>query len=304
MKTSRIAAAAILVTGLLCAAVHADEELVLYDNFNKEFIDATKWFVFSGQDDGINVLDLSRTIDKGRLHMIKRTYGRSSDGGAAGESSNLVIPIPIGFNVTAIEATVQVNDIEAIGCEGNPIPTSAYPRLQGYFFNSEPPPLPPTPPPPIGATNEVMAQIGIYEDSLSASDADWKTHHHKCKMLDVVASVIHCVNQTCSPASTIIGKATLETISLGEKRRLGILWDKQAGSFIFTSSTPHSRRQAKSAEIFYSGLSVYPSTSNAHKRLSISHVIPNCPIVPDEPRPVAYTDVYFENVYVNESAPP
>jgi hypothetical protein len=309
MKNTRIAAAAILLIGLFSVTAHAQEELVLYDNFKPNFIDQDQWVGFDAQDPGINILDLSRTIDKGRLHMVKRSYGRIVpnilDGQFGSEATgSLILPIPVGFKVTAIEATLQMNQVVTIGCVGNSYPSSAFPRVQGYFFNTQPPSPPPSPPypPNYGAMNEVMAQIGIYEDSLSSIDEE--NHHHQGKMLDVVAYVIHCGDPTCSNVSQSTWTATLETIRLGEKRRLRIVWDQENGSFIFTSSPPHCETEAKSATIYYGTLAVHSSATNAHKRLSIRHAIPNCTIEPEEPRPLAYTDVYFDNVYVNESALP
>ena len=107
------------------------EPLALYDDFSSTFLDDVKWSGSESESVGVDILENVLQISKGSLHLLNRVYGNT--GSDAGESTgNTRLEFADGDKITAIKATVQVNNVEATGCSANPTTnTRARTRLGG-----------------------------------------------------------------------------------------------------------------------------------------------------------------------------
>jgi len=289
MKTTRIAFA-ILLVGVFSASAQAQEEpLVLYDNFNSSVIDSNKWLGREFETPGTNVLEIVREIDRGSLLISSRSYASTTQNNTGRGLTATSLRISEPENVTTIEAIIQVNDVETVDCDGNTFHTYTRATVMGVFFNAG------STSPAFGdATNDVTAIIGPERGSpTSRSD----------RTMNISARVYKCLDPQCV-YGTVLASQNLGIIRVGQKRKLRLAWDKANSQFIF-ASTPVGGNwltSGQSAVISYEGelTDTYPP-GFAHKRLEIVQMIPNCT---EETAPVAYMDVYFDNVYVNESALP
>ena len=273
----KIASSCLMALLLLMFAspVRALESLVLYDDFHSTFIDETKWSGGGSQSAGVDVLEFVRQIQKGTLHMVNRTYGdTSSNSGSSAAYTRL--DFADGEKVTAIKATIQVNSVEVGVCTSNPNATYARARLGGSFFNISAPTA--------GSySNDVFAAIYI---ELASDSTD------KAGILEVIGRVIKCNNSTCS-LYTELDKIVLGTTKVKKKTDLSIQWDKSNHQFIF--------QLGKSAPVSstYAVPDLLPAGFADSKALDIAQSIANCTA---EQRPVAFMDLNFDNVYVNQSA--
>lgn len=170
----------ILSMVLVCAPAKAQESFVLYDDFNSKFIDAMKWRGGETSTGNVILLESIREIDGQRLRLLNRSFGRG--GGSSGlidrgDNQLRVTPPPLGTDITALEASVKVNAVEAIGCpdEGSE-PTRARARLAGSFFRTEGMPN--------GELNDVNAFIIIQRLS-NSTDAP--------QVLKVFGQILHCL---------------------------------------------------------------------------------------------------------------
>ena len=220
-----------------------------------------------------NVLQISNKS----LHLLNRVYGNT--GSDTGESAGGTrLEFADGDIITAIKATVQVNNITAAGCSTNPTTnTRTRARLGGRFFNTGVPT-------PGSSLNDVFAFVGI---QLRSDSTD------KPGTLEVIGRVVKCNDSSCF-TNTKLDQQTLGAIKVKKKADLSIQWDKTNHQFIF--------QFGKLAPV----ISTYtvPDTSPAGdptKGLDLNHRIANCTV---EPRPVAFVDVSFDNVLVNQSAAP
>lgn len=101
--------AALLVT-LIASPTPVSAQLVLYDDFDAEFIDVNKWTPVETPRGlaGEAVREIHGRPGTRRLHMIYRAYGDlGSDVGNTGGRNRLVFAN--SALVSAIEATVAVN---------------------------------------------------------------------------------------------------------------------------------------------------------------------------------------------------
>ena len=207
--------------------------------------------------------------------MVNRTYGDTSSN--SGSSSVFTrLDFTDGEKITAIKATVQVNSTEAVDCSNNPNATHATARLGGSFFNTSTPTL--------GSyLNDVLASIYI---ELASDSTD------KAGVLEVIGKVLKCNNSTCS-SYTELDKKVLGTTKIRKKTDLSIQWDKGNHQFIFQCG--------KSAPVSstYAVPDLLPPGVVDSKRVDIAQVVADCTA---EPRPVAFMDANFDNVFVNQSA--
>jgi hypothetical protein len=256
--------------------MQALEPFVSYDNFDTKFLDPDKW-VGAESNIGLVILESSREIDWGRLHLRNRIYGQTnSDSGWGVGGSRLYFAE--GDKVTAIKATVQVNWVEAKGCSNNPSATQARVRLSGYFFNTDTPESG-------SALNDVLAYIFIQRRSDSTSGS---------YILGVGANVYRCTNSNCT-SGDLIGTENLGTISFFERVILSIRWDQANHRFIFQLNWQSP------IHIPYNLPDISPPGLQNNKRIELSHIVPNCT---GEPRPVAFMDAYIDKVFVNKTAAP
>jgi hypothetical protein len=179
--------------------------------------------------------------------------------------------------VTALQATVQVNDVAVTGCPSNPEATSAMGYLGGLFFNT-------ATPTPGSLENDVVAGIGI----LRASDAT-----DPPDVLRAGSFVFHCTNANCTAGSELHVKE-LGPVKRGAMARLRVQWDRDNHRFIF------QRDDDPEAVAPYTVSDTAPPGLQA-KFLTAEHEIPNCTA---SPRPVAFIEALFDDVMVNASAAP
>jgi hypothetical protein len=266
------------------------EPLVLYDDFNAPLINPDKWF---GSENGPRSqlgdvpnpfgTEACRDIVKDdrahhggpsnrQLRLSYRAYGnQNSDSGRTGSGPRLRVPNPAA--VTALAATLTVKQAEVAACATNPAATETRARIFGFFFNTDTP----TPGSPV---NDVLAWIGIRARSDVAE-------------LHVVALVFQCADLNCRVGSTL-GFADLGPVDENTPVRLLMQWDQAHHQFLF------QRDDEDLVLLPY----MVPDTSPlglTRKSLDLDFEVPNCTT---EPRPVAFIEARFDDVFVNQSAAP
>ncbi len=273
MKTLGSCCIALLVI-LVVFPAQALADLVLYDDFEAEFIDVNKWTPIEFRD-GLPG-EAVREIHGQRLHMIYRAYGDlgSASGGVAGRN-RLQFPGQIASAITAIEATVSVKEFEATGCEENPDAAQARARIFGIFFLLPHPDFG-------GALMPVIADIRVvrFSDSTDAPN-----------LLRVISRLFLCDNVTCLQGA-VIHTVDWGTIETARSARLFIKWDQATQTFT-------SQRDAMPPDVHQ--LTGAVTTLAGAKRLEISPEVVNC-LTP--PRRVSYTEAFFDNVRVNPPPAP
>jgi hypothetical protein len=172
---------------------------------------------------------------------------------------------------------VQVDDAAATSCPSNPDATFAMALLAGRFFNTA------TPTHGSGE-HDVVAFIGVRRVSISTAPPD---------VLRVVSGVIHCVDARCMDSQNLHFQ-DLGPMKRGERARLRVQWDRDNHRFIFQRDD-HPEILAPYA------VSDTASPGIQAKLLDAIHLVPNCTATP---RPMAFIEVLFDDVLVNESAAP
>jgi hypothetical protein len=268
---------------LVSISAHALEPMVLYEDFNAVHIAPDKWFGVEHSLPGGTGTEALRQIQDNRLRLVYRGYGRT-DSDSGGVFNGLGLTFRNSAAVTAIQATVQVNDVVAMACASNPkvtFPGGIYPWIgawagpHGHFFNT-------VTPPPGSAENDVAAFIGI----LRASDAT-----DPPDVLRAVSLVFHCTSADCTAGSELDFK-DLGPVKRGEIARLRVQWDRDNHRFIF------QRDDNPEVVTPYTVSDTAPPGFQA-KVLEALHLVPNCTA---SPRPAAFIDVLFDDLMVNESA--
>jgi hypothetical protein len=258
---------------LLGVPVYALERLVPYDDFNAAHIDPDKWFGFESEGPGTEAI---RQLQDQRLSLVYRSHGKT-DSDSGNPRNDFLLIFRNSAAVTALQATVQVNDAAVTGCSSNPKATVAMAILGGFFFNT----ATPTP----GSTeNDVVAFIGIARASDGTDPPD---------VLGAVSIVFHCTNANCTAGSELHVKV-LGSVKRGEMARLRVQWDRDNHRFIFQrDDNPEVVAPYTVSDTAPAGLQI--------KILEAVHDIPNCTTTP---RPVAFINALFDDVMVNESAVP
>ena len=270
---------AVLLMLMVAISAQALEFFVPYDNFSSRFLDERKWTAQEASYPGVVLLENGREIEWGRFHMVNRVHGNTGSNSGLCWGANR-LNFKNGDEVTAIKASVTVMGVEAKGCSTNAYPTTARARLNGIYFN--------TGQYGGGNLNDVVAYIAIQR----ASDSTDKPN-----LLRIVGRVVKCTDSGCLNADTI-NQVDLGTVKLLRKVDLSIQWDKDNQGFIFQVDN--------NLPVFaYYGDQVpeeHPPFYGNWKLLDLNHRLPNCTAW--GPPPVAFMDVYFDNVFVNESAAP
>jgi hypothetical protein len=265
MRENSVRFIVLLIVLLSTGFVQAAETLVLYDNFNATLINPDKWI---GGEFG-KAREVLRAIQNSQLRLLNSNYGIWNC------STRLDLMEP--SNITTIRATVSVNKFQAIGCGLNPnYYSGAAAYITGYFFNTGTPR-------PGDATNDIRARIGI-QAYTNTSDQP--------QDLQVIAYITKCTNSDCT-ATTTITRKNLGTASPAQRVALYIKWDKLNHRFIF---------QRDSQPKVYAPYDVvkYPDKSLPGiivRRLEVRGDAANCT---ESPRPVGFTDAFFDNVYINQ----
>jgi hypothetical protein len=260
----------VVLVVLVGTLAHAVEPLVLYDNFNAEQVDMGKWV---RAEEGAGTAPTVQIQDN-RLRLFNRSYGKTDSDQGKDEGS-----LFLAFSnsaVTAIKATVQVNDVGATGCPRTPSQeTLAFTLLGGSFFNT-------ATPMPGSELHDLWAVIGIYRDSGMGVPTD---------VLHAISVVGHCTNADCKESTWLHSRA-LGPVKRGERATLRVQWDRDNHRFIF--------QRDDDLEVFapYT-LSDAAPPSRQRKGLRIGYEAANCTAMP---RPEAFIEVFFDDVSVNESA--
>jgi hypothetical protein len=263
--------AVILVVVLIGVPGYTAERLVPYDDFNAMPLDPDKWF---GLEFGGAGTEAIRQIQDQRLHLVYRGYGQT-DADHGRQHNELLLVVRNSAAVTAMQATVQVDEFAATGCPSNPDAALALALLAGRFFNIA------TPPPGSGE-HDVVAFIGVRRISTASPD-----------VLQVASGVIHCVDARCMDTQTLHFR-DLGPVKRGERVRLRMQWDRDHHRFVF------QRDDAPEVLAPYTVSDTAPP-GIAVKLLDAIHLLPNCTATP---RPMAFIDAWFDDVMVNESAAP
>ena len=124
-QLSSVEALGWLLVSLLCllgVPAYALERLVPYDDFNATHIDPDKWF---GVEPGGLGTEAIRQIQDNRLRLVSRGYGKTDADSEVLENGHKLF-LPNAAAITVIQTTVQVNDMVATGCRGNPTSTETF----------------------------------------------------------------------------------------------------------------------------------------------------------------------------------
>jgi hypothetical protein len=260
----------VVLVVLVGTLAHAVELLILYDNFNAEQVDVGKWV--KGEE-GAGT-EPTVQIQDNRLRLFNRSYGKT-DSNQGRDEGSLFLTFSNSAAVTAIQATVQVNDVGATGCPHNSQETLAFTLLGGSFFNT-------ATPMPGSELHDLWAIIGIYRNSDMRDPAN---------VLYLISVVGHCTNVDCKE-STWLHSRGLGRVKRGERATLRVQWDRDNQRFIF--------QRDDDLEVFVPyTLSDTAPPSRQRKGLRIGYEAANCTAMP---RPEAFIEVFFDDVLVNESA--
>jgi hypothetical protein len=274
----RIVLSGCLVGVVFLAGVvaHAVEPMVLYDGFNAPEIDPDKWV---REGDGAGV-ELIVQIQDDRLRLFNRSHGKM-DSGKGREEGSLFLAVSNSAAVTAIRATVQVNDVRATGCPSNPQASSAVTYLGGSFFNT-------ATPTPGSELNDVWAVIGMVRRS------DMRVPPGVLHAISLVGHCTKATNGKCKD-STWLHSRDLGPVKRGEMATLRVQWDRDNHRFIF--------QRDDDLEVFVPyTLSDTAPPGRQRKGLRIGYEAANCTATPATPRPVAIIEAFFDDVFVNQSA--
>jgi hypothetical protein len=124
-----------LLVSLLCllgVPAYAAERLVLYDDFNAAHIDPDKWWGGEAEGPGTKAI---RQLQDQRLSLVYRSYGKT-DSDSGNPRNDFYLIFRNSAAVTAIQATVKVNDAADTGCSSNPEATVVMAILGGFFFDT------------------------------------------------------------------------------------------------------------------------------------------------------------------------
>ena len=276
-----------LLVCLVGISAQAQNPLLLYDDFNSEFLDIGKWTTSERRDGGVMILESVRELHGGRLHMMGRAFGRTIAipdnppiplGTAAGDVSSSFGLVKV---FQSLKFSVKVNDVEVTGCpDWNTSPTNSRARFVTCFFNASKPT-----PTPGNRIDDVLVQIRIQRSSNSID---------KPQLLEVWAEVVRCSDTNCLnvfPDYPLVGK--IGNIMLGQWATIQIDWDIHNSEFNLklnkepTITVPYTWH-------------VYPVSSPANT-LGVANRIANCPA--DE-RSMGFIDAEFENLFVRELPSP
>jgi len=247
----------------------------LYDDFDAGMIDPEKWV---GSDSGSLLRERSMLISSKRLNLLARTYG-ALDSNTGSSAADLTLTFANSPRIMGIKALVKPSAFEATACANNTACTSAEASLLGYFFNTD----------PQGngsRKNDVFASIGVVRDSQAAPAKTKAT---------VTARVGQCQDDACSTVTYLYSKA-LGKINKGGSATLSVEWDAGNHQFLFTQNS-------KKSLIFDYDPSVYPDEASPvynNKSLAVTGTVANCQ---SSPRPTAFMNTFFDNVYVKALTP-
>jgi hypothetical protein len=265
------AAAALPIAALLLAStpLRAEPEpLVRYDDFNSGALDPDRWGVLTEQ---------ARVLQNNRLRLVGRAYSladSNSGSSSTGVNSELADTATTA-SVKSLRATVRVAAIRSDGCIANATVSNTRARLYATLFNIGTPVAG-------SQAGDVYAQIFVRRFSNSADPPG---------VMRVGATVDQCVDAVCG-SSVRIGSVDLGTADIGQAVRLSMQWDPQADHVLF-------QRNGDPAQTVAYAVADTNAPGAPLKNLGVRFSVANCTLTP---RPTAFADATFDDVFVNETA--
>ncbi|PYX33472.1 MAG: hypothetical protein DMG80_05900 [Acidobacteria bacterium] len=258
---------------LLAIRSLAAAQNTLYDNFNSALINPDNWVGLEAS--GPDTREAKREIvptpgvqNDHRLHLLRRAYSATTDNaGATGDAFGLLFPSP--NTVTAVSFTAVVKKGLAAGCSGTSAVSGISAGFAGSFFNPSSSPN--------GATGDMRAFIAIIRNSTDVG-----------KNLTVSVATFQCNDAICG-AQTVLFSQALGVVPSGSSNILGLTWDHPNHRFVFQLN---SNAPVVSTYTIGDG---FPPAS-AYKYISLDRAVPRCT---STPRPYAFMDASFDNVFVN-----
>jgi hypothetical protein len=273
----RIITTSLLTLALLAISRPGVAQTTLYDSFSSPLIDPSKWQ--GGNPFSTNARETVRRLVPNpnvpghyRLHLSQRAYSLITDNVGGGDASlNLHFTQP--GNVTAVSFTLEVSRMQAVGCAGNPALAVQVAGFEGSFFNTS----------SLlsglhnGAAGDVKANVGVSRVSTNSGSA-----------LYVTGNYYQCNTADCSSQTPLFSQG-LGTVQPGTTNTLTLKWDQTNHQFIFQLNN--------NAPVVstYSLVDSF-SPSYANKYLYSYGFVPDCTTTP---RPFAFVDSYFDDVYVS-----
>lgn len=242
--------------------------LALYDDFNSGTIDfQNRWTI--RQEGGT-----AREIVAGKLHLAADVQGSTaSNSGNTFDGSFLDFKNP--DDVTAIRATVVVNEVTATDCAFNPSAGGARVAIHGTFFNV-------ATPTPGSHVNDMRVEIRILKFSFDPGQT-----------MSIDGFVHICTNVNCSATSNE-QFASLGTITPGTPVTLQVTWDEAGNRFLFQrdSESPVSVTYTESDAA---------SSGAKRKGVFVAGFPENCTSSPPTRGAI---DVLIDDVFTNAGAVP
>ena len=272
-KVGRTLSALLLTVVLLALCEPSTAQTTLYDNFNSPQINPTNWLGFSVYDPDMREAKRELTPTPGvkgnfRLHLLHRGYSATTDNvGASYGNFGLVFPSP--NNVTSVSFTTVVKKEAVVGCAGNSVVGAVSSGFEGAFFNPSSSPN--------GATGDVKASIVIIRTSTDVGTG-----------LAVGAAYFQCTDAICGTHTQLFSQG-LGTVPPGSSNTLALTWDHANHQFIFQLNG-----NPPVASTYGVGDSFPPG--GPYKSITTQRAVPHCTTTP---RPSAFVEAFFDNVYVN-----
>ena len=206
--------------------------------------------------------------------MLNQSYA-GTGGNAGAQTGQVFLAFTDPGAVTAIRATLTVEEIELRGCADNPEPAAVASQIFGSFFNHG-----------IPVPNSHVGDIAVSVDiSRTSNSTDPR------RVLRINAAILACVTANCAQATLLAG-IPLGTVLRGEAVTLKVEWDPGNDRFIF------QRDDGPEVPLPYT-VSDASAPGLANKIFAVNSTVPNCTAAS---RPASRGRIAWEEVRVNESA--
>ncbi|MFP5213266.1 MAG: hypothetical protein ACLGPL_07790 [Acidobacteriota bacterium] len=267
----------VLLVSFIYSSPTSAQTLVLYDDFNKPYVDPSKWIGVEYNDNNI-MTELTRSIsgtDANRwlnlrlvAHSIKSLTAMTIIPGNKLRFANAEA-------LTAMKAKATIKSAEVTNCTSN----IAYPnfvrfRMAGYFFNCGKAA-------PGSRVNDIYAQMRIVSSANNPS------------ALSAVAIVDKCLDDTCDSYDRLLSQP-LVSVEMNKPITVGINWSKSGNAFVFTAG-------AKTHKYVYTLSDAYPAWASNDKRIEVQAGLNNCV---DNSTAMGMIEATVDNVYTNAAALP
>ena len=276
-------ASLLMLVAALCIlpAAAGAQPLAIYDPFDGNGIDATKWRgTESASSLTIVSTDAHRGIVDDRLRLALTTHGTaSSDTGLAGEARNRVLlnhaELADGTPaITVMRSNIIMVRAVAQDCAASDVSTTTLAGMFGSFFNDGT-----ATPNPSDFTGDVLAVIDLRRDSRSGRTIN--------------AALARCTNSSCSQANILTSAVFAKSWSNGEAVTVTIRWQPGQNRFSFVATSA----AGSETKLLTYALSDSDPAKSFLKDLRVNNAIPHCAT------PVrAAVDARFNNMAINATA--